>query len=90
VLIHTQSNTRFEEAKQSVLSCLPESSTPLARERALSEFYRKWVMQESRREEVYNTEWRKRNFEEIVSTVRIEWRSLQDRIANFMTFSKDK
>jgi hypothetical protein len=85
-----QSNTRFEEAKQSVLSCLPESSTPLAREHALSEFYRKWVMQESRRGEVYNAEWRKRNFEEIVSAMRVEWRNLQDRIANLMTFNKDK
>jgi hypothetical protein len=84
--MHTQSNTRFEEAKQSVLSSLPESSTTLARERALSKFYRKWVMQESRRAEVYNAEWRKRNFEEIVSAVRIERRNLQNRIANFMTF----
>ena len=84
--MHTQSNTRFEEAKQSVLSSLPESSTTLARERALSEFYRKWVMQESRRAEVYNAEWRRQNFEEIISAVRIEWRNLQNRIANFMTF----
>ncbi|KIM87105.1 hypothetical protein PILCRDRAFT_815565 [Piloderma croceum F 1598] len=86
----TDSNTRFEEAKQSVLSSLPESSTPLAREHALSVFYRKWVMQESRRGEVYNIEWRKRNFEEIASAVRIEWRNLQDRVANLMTFNKDK
>jgi len=84
--MHTQSNTRFEEAKQSVLSSLPESFTTLARERALSEFYRKWVMQESHRAEVYNAEWRKRNLEEIVSAVRIEWRNLQNRIANFMAF----
>jgi hypothetical protein len=47
-------------------------------------------MQESRRGEVYNAEWRKRNFEEIVSAMRVEWRNLQDRIANLMTFNKDK
>jgi hypothetical protein len=90
VFVLYQSNTRFEAAKQSVLSSLPESSTPLARERALSEFYRKWVMQESRRQNAYDIEWRKRNFEAIMFAMRVEWRNLQTCIMNLMTFKKDK
>ena len=85
-----QSNTRFEAAKQNVLSSLPESSTPLARERALSEFYRTWVLQESRRQEAYDIEWRKRNFEAIIFAIRVEWQNLQTRIINLITFSKDR
>jgi len=84
------SNTRFEAAKQSVLSCLPESPTPLARERALSEFYRKWVLQESQRQEAYDIEWRRRNFEQITFAARVEWRNLHARIMNLLTFKKDR
>lgn len=78
-----QSNTRFEAAKQSVLSSLPQSSTPLARERALSEFYRKWVMQESHRQALYTAEWRRRNLDAIVFAVRVALRNLQVLIGDF-------
>jgi hypothetical protein len=86
----TDSNSRFEAAKQSVLSSLPESSTPLARERALSELYRKWVLQESRRQDIYTTEWRKQNVEAIVFAARMECRNLLARIIRLLTFSKDR
>jgi len=84
------SNTRFEAAKQIALSRLPESSPPLARERALSEFYREWLLQEARRQEAYTIEWRKRNFEEISLAARAEWRNFQARIKSLLTFNKDR
>jgi hypothetical protein len=87
--ISPKNNTRFEAAKQIVLSRIPESSSPLARERALSEFYREWLLQESRRQEVYTSEWRKRNSEAIVLAARVEWRNFQTRIKSFFTFNKD-
>lgn len=84
--IWLKSNTRFESAKQSVLSSLPESSTTQARERALSEFYKKWVTQESTRLEAYTSEWRTRNFEAIIFAAKVEWRNLQTRLKKLLTF----
>lgn len=88
--IYSKSNTRFEAAKQIALSRLPESSPPLAREHALSEFYREWLLQEARRQEAYTIEWRKRNFEEISLAARAEWRNFQARIKSLLTFNKDR
>lgn len=87
---YLKSNTRFEAAKQIALSCVPESSPPIARERALSEFYREWLLQETRRQEAYTVEWRKRNFEGISLAARVEWRNFQDHIKSLLTFNKDR
>jgi hypothetical protein len=86
----TDSNTRFEAAKQIALSRVPESSPPIAREHALSEFYREWLLQEARRQQVYTVEWRKRNFEAIALAARVEWRDFQTRIKSWLTFNKDR
>jgi len=69
----TDSNTRFEAAKQSVLASLPESATPEVHENALSEFFKKWVMQEKTRQDEYSNEWRKRNWENIMLAARVEY-----------------
>lgn len=89
-LIQSKSNSRFEAAKQLALSRVPEPSPPLARERALSEFYREWLLQETRRQEVYTVEWRKRNFEAIALAARVEWQNFQARIKSLLTFNKDR
>jgi hypothetical protein len=82
----TDNNTRFEAAKQIVLSRVPESSSPLVRERALSQFYREWLLQEARRQEVYTSEWRKRNSEAIVLAARAAWRNFQGSIKSYLTY----
>ncbi|KAF8557272.1 hypothetical protein OG21DRAFT_1482363 [Imleria badia] len=76
----TDSNTRFEAAKQSVLTSLPESASPKTRENALSEFYKKWVMQEKTRQNDYSDEWRKRNWETILLAARVEYQRVKRRI----------
>ncbi|KAL4067971.1 hypothetical protein V8B97DRAFT_2003970 [Scleroderma yunnanense] len=75
-----ESNTRFEAAKASVLSSIPDSASSETREHALSEFFKKWVVQEQDRQELYSREWRKRNFEVIVLGARIEYRRFKQRI----------
>ncbi|KAF9227509.1 hypothetical protein BS17DRAFT_773895 [Gyrodon lividus] len=76
----TESNTRFEAAKESVLASLPDSATSEMRESALSEFYKKWVVQERTRQDEYSSEWRKRNFENIVLAARVEYQRFKRRI----------
>jgi hypothetical protein len=76
----TDSNTRFETAKQSVLTSLPESAASETRENALSEFYKKWVMQEKMRQDEYSTEWRKRNWGTILLAARVEYQRFKRRI----------
>jgi len=76
----TDSNTRFETAKQSVLTSLPESASSETRENALSEFYKKWVMQEKARQDEYSTEWRKRNWDTILLAARVEYQRFKRRI----------
>lgn len=75
-----QSNTRFETARQSVLTSLPESASPETRENALSEFYKKWVMQEKTRQDEYSDGWRKRNWETIFLAARVELQRFKQRI----------
>lgn len=81
-----QSNTRFEAGKRSVLSSLPESSTAIARERALSEFYRGWVQQEVQLQKVYTTEWRARSYDALKYAARIQWRNFQTWLNNYVKF----
>ncbi|KAG6334836.1 hypothetical protein ID866_4258 [Astraeus odoratus] len=76
----TESNTRFEAAKASVLSSLPDSASAEMREHALSEFYTKWVVQERDRQEAYSIEWRKCNLENIVLAARVQYHRLRRRI----------
>ena len=76
----SQSNTRFETAKQSVLASLPASASPETREIALSEFYKKWVMQEKTMQDDYSDEWRKRNWETILLAARVEYQRFKQRI----------
>lgn len=75
-----QSNSRFETAKRSVLASLPESASPETHENALSEFYKKWVMQEKMRQDEYSTEWRKRNWENIFLAARVQYQRFKQRI----------
>ncbi|KAG8217836.1 hypothetical protein J3R82DRAFT_6001 [Butyriboletus roseoflavus] len=75
-----QSNTRFETAKQSVLASLPESASPETHEAALSEFYKKWVMQEKARQDEYSAEWRKRNWNNILLAARVQYQRFKQRI----------
>lgn len=75
-----QSNARFDAAKTSVLASLPDSAPPDMRENALSEFYKKWVVQERDRQEEYSAQWQKRNFETIVLAARVEYHRLKRRL----------
>ncbi|KAF8843578.1 hypothetical protein BDN67DRAFT_136254 [Paxillus ammoniavirescens] len=76
----TDSNTRFEAAKQSALASLPDSASPEMRENALSEFYKNWMVQEQTRQDEYSAEWRKRNFDNIVLAARVEYQRFKRRI----------
>ncbi|KAI9570487.1 hypothetical protein HD554DRAFT_2018680 [Boletus coccyginus] len=76
----TDSNTRFETAKQSVLASLPESASSETRENALSEFYKKWVMQEKARQDEYSAEWQTRNWNTIILAARVEYQRFKQRI----------
>lgn len=63
-----------------MLSSIPESASPETREHALSEFFRKWVVQEQDSQEAYSKEWRKRNMEIIALGARVEYQRLKQRI----------
>ncbi|KIK91680.1 hypothetical protein PAXRUDRAFT_13658 [Paxillus rubicundulus Ve08.2h10] len=76
----TDSNTRFEAAKQVTLASLPDSASPEMRENALSEFYNDWVVQERTRQDEYSAEWRKRNFSNIALAARVEYQRFKRRI----------
>ncbi|THH17814.1 hypothetical protein EW146_g3081 [Bondarzewia mesenterica] len=76
----TDSNARFESAKAAVLSSLPPSCTLAQHDLALSDFYKHWVQQESKRQEEYTREWRLRSFEEIKLALRIHYQKFMARI----------
>ncbi|KAF8625804.1 hypothetical protein AX15_005191 [Amanita polypyramis BW_CC] len=76
------SNVRFEAAKALILDALPESATPLDREHALSDFYQRWLVQESERTDAYTTEWRKRLFAVVFLGTRVKCQRLYKRISN--------
>ncbi|TCD68904.1 hypothetical protein EIP91_009454 [Steccherinum ochraceum] len=76
----TDSNTRFEGAKQAMLTSLPESTTEEEREFALSEFYYRWLVQEEERSKLYNEQWNKQNWSTIWLGARVKFDMLWSRI----------
>ncbi|KAG6814377.1 hypothetical protein H0H92_010963 [Tricholoma furcatifolium] len=70
------SNTRFEAAKQATLDGLPPTASPLDKEKALSEFYTQWYMQEASQTDAYTTEWRRRNFTLIRLSARVQFEKM--------------
>jgi len=75
-----QTNTRFEAAKDAAISDLPSHATAEKREERLSEFYKNWVLQEARRQEEYDSEWRRRSMQEIKLAARVSYHRLKARI----------
>jgi len=73
IINYYQSNTRFEAAKVSVLSSLPPDAPTEAHEHTLSEFYRKWVIQERVRQEEYDVELRKRTLEGLSLAAKVQF-----------------
>ncbi|KAG9226275.1 hypothetical protein CCMSSC00406_0003154 [Pleurotus cornucopiae] len=78
----TDSNLRFEAGKAAILSSLPESSTPLDKERTLSDFYTQWLMQEGPRTDTYTTEWRKRLVRCMALGIRVHIHRFKSRFAS--------
>ncbi|TFK76395.1 hypothetical protein BDN72DRAFT_808877 [Pluteus cervinus] len=78
----TDSNTRFEAGKAAILSSLPEGATPVEKERALSEFYKQWVMQEDSRLEDYGANWRRRSWTTLSLSSRVAYQRLKGRFSN--------
>lgn len=58
------------------MSSLPESATPYDKELALSDFYGAWLSQEQSRQQTYNAEWRRRNWDNIVLEARVKYQKL--------------
>ncbi|PCH38017.1 hypothetical protein WOLCODRAFT_64292 [Wolfiporia cocos MD-104 SS10] len=83
------SNSRFEAAKRAVLESLPASRSDEEYEFALSEFYKRWVVQETARQQEYSAEWRKRNWSSIVLGARLSYGKLVARISHPFSSSKD-
>ncbi|KXN86873.1 hypothetical protein AN958_09468 [Leucoagaricus sp. SymC.cos] len=82
-----QSNSRFEAAKDAILSSLPESAMTLDKENVLSEFHKQWVMQEKARTDAYTTEWRRRNWQLILLETRVRYQKFTSRIGRFFSSS---
>jgi hypothetical protein len=82
------SNTRFEAAKEAVLASLPSQSTPIDKEKALSEFYKQWCMQEASRTGGYTNEWRKRNFSLVLLGARVGYQRFVTRISNRVSWNR--
>lgn len=80
---HYQSNTRFEAAKSSVLAALPPNAPTEAHEHALSDFYKKWVIQERARQDEYAVELRKRTFKDLSLSAKVEFQRAKKRLANW-------
>ncbi|KAG1753425.1 hypothetical protein EDB19DRAFT_829817 [Suillus lakei] len=78
-----ESNTRFEAAKSSVLAALPPNAPTEAHEHALSEFYKKWVVQERARQDEYDVELRKRTFEDLSLSAKVEFQRAKKRLASW-------
>ncbi|KAF5358377.1 hypothetical protein D9756_001529 [Leucocoprinus leucothites] len=83
------SNSRFEAAKHAILSSLPESSTALDKENALSEFHKQWVMQEKERTDAYTAEWRRRNWTLILLETRVRYQRFTSRIGRLFSSPKN-
>jgi hypothetical protein len=72
-----QTNTRFDAAKEAVISDFPPHATTKQREERLGEFYKTWVLQEAARQEEYNAEWRRRSMQEIKLAARVSYQKLK-------------
>lgn len=75
-----QSNSRFNAALEAHLSSLPPSSTAYEKELAMSQFYGSWLAQEQERQQIYNAEWRKRNWANITLEARVKYQKLRARL----------
>jgi hypothetical protein len=75
-----QTNTRFAAARDDSLASLPDSATPESRDAALADLYRRWVLQEARRQADYNLEFRRRSAEEIKLALRVHFTRFMQRI----------
>jgi apoptogenic protein 1 len=75
-----QTNTRFEAAKDALMSGLPPHATAEQREERLSEFYKNWVLQEARWQKEFDSEWRRRSMQEIKLAARVSYHRLKARI----------
>ncbi|KAG1772749.1 hypothetical protein EDD22DRAFT_768009, partial [Suillus occidentalis] len=78
-----ESNTRFEAAKSLVLAALPPNAPTEAHEHALSDFYKKWVIQERARQDEYAVELRKRTFKDLSLSAKVEFQKAKKRLANW-------
>ncbi|KAG2144887.1 hypothetical protein BD769DRAFT_1661026 [Suillus cothurnatus] len=78
-----ESNTRFEAAKSSVLAALPPDAPTEAHEHALSDFYKKWVVQEQARQGEYDVELRKRTFEDVSLSAKVEFQRAKKKLAGW-------
>ncbi|VDB82951.1 unnamed protein product [Peniophora sp. CBMAI 1063] len=76
----TDSNKRFEAARVAALDALPADASPETREAVLSDFYRRWVMQEAPRQAAYTRELRVRTVEEIRLSLRARWLKLKQQV----------
>ncbi|KAJ7063341.1 hypothetical protein C8F01DRAFT_1022836, partial [Mycena amicta] len=77
-----KSNTRFERGKDHALASLSSSASPLDKERALSAFYQRWVIQEEARVAQYTEEWRQRNAASLSLAFRVASQKLRSRLLN--------
>ncbi|TFK55058.1 hypothetical protein OE88DRAFT_1653689 [Heliocybe sulcata] len=75
----TDSNTRFDAAKATILESLPPSSKAQDRDIALAHFYQQWLNQESTRQQRYTAEFRRRSWDGIVLAARIEYANFKAR-----------
>ncbi|KAJ6547585.1 hypothetical protein B0H19DRAFT_1266497 [Mycena capillaripes] len=83
-----ESNTRFERGKAETLSRLPATATALDKERALSEFYGQWLVQEEQRTGAYTEEWRQRNMASLILAARVAYSKFTTRFSDIATFKK--
>ncbi|TEB36358.1 hypothetical protein FA13DRAFT_1613136, partial [Coprinellus micaceus] len=74
-------NVRYYAAKETILTSLPESATPLDRENAISEFNTNWYNQEKERVDIYTAEWRKRNAALLRLGAKVEVQKLTFRVS---------
>jgi apoptogenic protein 1 len=77
-----QTNTRFETAKTTTLNSLSPHATAEQREERLGEFYKSWVLQETTRQQEYNSEWRRRSMEEIKLAARVSYQKFKARFVS--------
>ncbi|KAG2078253.1 hypothetical protein BDR04DRAFT_1088015 [Suillus decipiens] len=78
-----ESNIRFEAAKSSVLAAIPSNAPTEAHEHALSDFYKKWVVQERVRQDKYAVELRKRTFEDLSLSAKVGFQRAKKRLASW-------